>query len=242
MIKHLVSGLNVAPAVAQLAANPQVWDTHKLRTNRYGTPHGQVSDIWVRYNDWGNFSGDVAKFVMEPHESVWYPVADALTEIRHLVSQVMALVSGEELGGVLITRVPPGGEVAPHIDQGWHAQYYDKYAVQLKGNKNQVFWFEDCELRPEPGDLYTFDNSRLHAVYNHSDEERITLIICIRGRKMIADHERVAFDMYFASVCSMQYHPGAGTKEHRRLTLGECRDVAMDMLKIRRNSINGQEG
>lgn len=51
--------------------------------------------------------------------------------------------------------------------------------------------------------------------------------------------ERIAFDMYFASICSMQVHPGAGTKEHQKLTLEECRDMALAMLKIRRLSMEG---
>lgn len=46
--------------------------------------------------------------------------------------------------------------------------------------------------------------------------------------------ERVAFDMYFASLCSMQVHPGAGMKEHCKLTLEECRDMALEMIAIRR--------
>jgi len=51
--------------------------------------------------------------------------------------------------------------------------------------------------------------------------------------------ERVAFDMYFASLCSMQVHPGAGTKEHRKLTLEECRDMALEMVRIRREVHSG---
>ena len=47
--------------------------------------------------------------------------------------------------------------------------------------------------------------------------------------------ERISFDMYFASLVSMQVHPGAGSKEHRPLTLTECRDMALEMLEIRRN-------
>lgn len=55
----------------------------------------------------------------------------------------------------------------------------------------------------------------------------------------ITHAEQVAFDMYFASICSMQVHPGAGTKEHRILTLPECRDMALAMLAIRRELISG---
>jgi hypothetical protein len=50
----------------------------------------------------------------------------------------------------------------------------------------------------------------------------------------IFDVEYQTFDVYFASVTAMQYHPGAGTKEHRCMSLMECRDVAIEMLKLRR--------
>lgn len=51
---------------------------------------------------------------------------------------------------------------------------------------------------------------------------------------MLHPSEQITFDLYFASVVSMQFHPGAGTKEHKRLTLEECRDLALQMLAIRR--------
>lgn len=37
---------------------------------------------------------------------------------------------------------------------------------------------------------------------------------------------------YFSSVASMQHHPGAGTKEHKQLTLEECAAIADQMLDI----------
>lgn len=54
---------------------------------------------------------------------------------------------------------------------------------------------------------------------------------------MLYDDERIPFDMYFASLTAMQVHPGAGTKEHRKLTLEECRDMALQMIDIRRNVV-----
>lgn len=49
--------------------------------------------------------------------------------------------------------------------------------------------------------------------------------------------EHIPFDMYFASLASMQVHPGAGTKEHQKLSLEECREMALEMMKIRREVI-----
>jgi hypothetical protein len=179
-IRHLSSGWEVMPLIRQLDAHPELWNEHALRTTRYETPHNQVSDIWVRFNAWNKFDGDVDKFTMFPHVSIWYPCAAKIPAAWSLARKVMRHVKGKELGGVLITRIPAGGEVRPHIDQGWHAHHYEKFAVQIKGNKEQSFCFENEELHPLSGDLYTFNNSRLHWVTNHSNEERITLICCIR--------------------------------------------------------------
>ena len=54
----------------------------------------------------------------------------------------------------------------------------------------------------------------------------------------IEQGEKIVFDLYFASVTSMQFHPGAGTKEHKKLDIEECRDIALKMLEIRRNLLD----
>lgn len=58
---------------------------------------------------------------------------------------------------------------------------------------------------------------------------------------MLRDDERLSFDCYFASITSMQFHPGAGTKEHKRLTLEECRDVALQMVLMKRELLKDEE-
>lgn len=182
-IRYLGKGLDVTPLLMHLEGAPELWNQHRARTQSdgYGGAHKQVSDIWVRFNPMRNYTGDPS-FFSEPHESEWYPAADMIP-VKPMVRKVMAIVGGERLGGVLITRIPAGGMVRPHVDDGWHARYYDKYAVQLEGNAKQAFCFEGESLSSEPGDLYTFDNSKLHWVTNDSDEERMTLIMCIRGNR-----------------------------------------------------------
>jgi hypothetical protein len=158
--------------------NAAVWNLHGQRKAQYA--HVAMSDVWVRYNAIENFHGDLAAF-NEEHESVWYPEAKVLPAVVDLVFQVMTAVRGERLGGVLVTKIPPGGSVAPHRDVGWHAGYYDKFAVQLKGTPEQGFCFEGYRLSALPGQCYTFDNAQTHWVENPTDEERMTLIVCIHG-------------------------------------------------------------
>ncbi len=177
-IRLLLSNIPVADLREQLLANPQLWNEHKARTVQYA--HSDVSDIWLRYNDIKNFDGDLAKF-NEQHESVWYPSFDLLPASVPIIFNVMRFVMGERLGGVLITKVPAHGRVAPHLDLGWHAKKYQKFAVQISANDQQAFCFDEMQLITAPGDVYTFDNQKLHWVENDSDEDRITMIICIES-------------------------------------------------------------
>jgi len=93
----------------------------------------------------------------------------------------MAMVRGERLGGVLITRLPPGGKIYPHADAGWHAAYYDKYFVPVQNKAGATFGFIDGDINPSIGDVWKFNNSVPHWVNNDSDEDRIAMIICIKG-------------------------------------------------------------
>jgi len=180
-IRHLFSGVDVAPLNAEIAAHPEVWNQYSLRRQVYGSPHNNLSDIWVRYNDWANFNGSREAFNDE-HESVWYPEAALIPSVAPIVFGIMAAVEGERLGAVLINKIPAGEQCLPHVDRGWHASYYDKYAVQLAANDKQAFHFEGEALVTKPGDVFSFDNEYTHWVTNDSDEDRVTLIICIRNR------------------------------------------------------------
>jgi hypothetical protein len=184
-IELLHSGIDVLAIKAELDAAPEIWNLHPHRRVAYGTdfvqgPHADISDVWIRYNDISNMKGDMAAF-NDVHESVWYPEINKLPSVYRTVFDVMRFVCGERLGCVLITKIPAGKQCKPHIDQGWHSRYYDKFAVQIAGNDKQAFCFEGESLVTKPGDLYTFDNSFLHWVTNDSDEDRITLIICIKN-------------------------------------------------------------
>lgn len=183
-LRKLADGFPIDPILCELEGHPQLWNQHKLRTTLYG-PHNTVADIWVRYRPFHELRhvGRVPmihEFVNEPHESAWYPAIDALPSLRSGIFEIMRYFEVERLGGVLITKIPPGGTVQPHIDRGWHASYYEKIALQLKCAPGQVFCFADGEFECAPGTLYAFDNSQEHWVSNRSDRERITAIICVR--------------------------------------------------------------
>ncbi len=181
-IEYLPYRLQTHKAMARLGDGGKYWNRHRLRTEQY--VHSAVDDIWLRFHEWRD--GLTLEEFNEPHESVWYPIAKEIPELKALALAVwanaMKIYSCElQLGGVLITRIPSYGKVEAHYDQGWHASHYNiKHALQLMGCEGQRFCFEGFSLSAHPGEAYEFDNSRLHWVENQSPIERITMIVCMR--------------------------------------------------------------
>lgn len=177
-LMQIASGVDVMPLVLALRQNAYLWNQNTDRTCVAGGAHSEVSDIWVRFRSRDELRGP--ENFSEPHESIWYPAYYKLPQARSIIFQLMARVEGERLGGVLITKIPPRGKVAEHSDFGWHANYYQKYAVQLESMEGQSFNFHGERLSSRPGDVYWFNNLEPHWVVNDSDFDRITMIVCIR--------------------------------------------------------------
>lgn len=164
---------DISGLLATLRAHPELWDQNTSRTENPDSPHHGLSDIWARYASPGV---DGSK----PHSSIWYesPITDSL---KVLARKLVEEVNGTELGGVLITRIPPGAECRPHTDPGWHARYYEKVAVQVASAEGQAFMFHGEHLDTKPGDIFWFDNAHEHWVPNPTEHERITAIFCIKS-------------------------------------------------------------
>jgi len=175
-IGFLPTRFDVASLTAELAAHPEVWGQYPWRTEHPRSPHREASDVWVRYNALER----LGPHFNDAHEAQWYPVCDLLPAAKRLASEVAQTMGATSLGGVLITKVPAGKQIYPHIDLGWHALHYEKIAVQIAGNDKQAFCFEDGHVSAQPGQSYWFNNQATHWVTNESDEDRITFICCIR--------------------------------------------------------------
>lgn len=160
--------------IAERLEDHTLFGMYEWRKEKYA--HKDMNDIWVRYNAPENI-GDSFN---DEHTSVWYPVIKELPEIVSLCLNLMGVVGGERLGGVLITKLPPGGKIARHVDEGWHAGYYQKFFVPIKNEKGAAFCWDDLTLEPKAGEVWEFDNSIPHWVENNSDEDRVAMIVCIK--------------------------------------------------------------
>lgn len=177
----IAEGIDVRPVMIALARQSELWDQETLRTTHPETPHGAVSDIWIRFNDLTEWkkTGDPAS-VIDQHESIFYPAAMKLPQLRPILFGVMHTVEGERLGRVIITRLPPGKVITPHVDSGDHAAYYDRYQLMLQNQPGSIFKCGDEQVYMPTGSLWFFRNEIMHSVENYSSEDRIALIIDIK--------------------------------------------------------------
>lgn len=148
------------------------------RTSIPNSPHAEAVDIWARYkdptenlksNDWSSFAAK--------HESVWL---QKVPYVKSIAKRLMKHLNGSILGGILITKIPPRGRILPHTDSGWHASFYDKYYIPIKNSSGAKFCFNGINLDPNEGEVYAFRNDVPHWVINSSNEDRISMIICIK--------------------------------------------------------------
>jgi hypothetical protein len=178
---RIATQMNVAPALAEVESQPELWGQYPERLIVPNSPHAQSQDIWLRFRPRAELT-DPAK-CGEPHFPVFYPAWDRLPGLHPLVFDIMARVKATSLGGILMTKIPPGKAILPHTDSGWHPTFNDTKAyVILKANDLCFNRCLDETVIMQPGEAWLFRNDIVHSVENHGATDRIALIITMRTK------------------------------------------------------------
>lgn len=176
----LATNINVIPLMQQLQRNPQLWNENTLRTKHSGTAHSEVSDIWLWFNKIPITEDEIFK-VIDDREVIPYKPWKELFAVRPIIFGLMHQVEAIRLGRVLITRLPTGKQITPHVDGGAPAEYYQRYQVALQCLPGNVFKIDDEEVQFNTGDIWHINNRKEHSVINNSADDRIVLIIDLRS-------------------------------------------------------------
>ncbi len=175
----IAAGVDVTALNAELDAAPELWGQNGFRTAAPDSVHHGVPDIWLRWRPEAELT--TPETFNEEHWPVFWPAWHHLPSLHPIVRNLGPIVGATALGGIIITRVPAGGEVKPHVDVGWHAKHYDtKLYLTLRAN---ALCLNHCDGHAEhfrEGDVWEFPNSLEHSVVNCGDTDRITAIICFR--------------------------------------------------------------
>lgn len=174
----IAENINVLQLRQELMNNANLWNENTLRTKHPGTAHSQVSDIWVFFNE---ISIDEEFSVMDDKLVRPYRAWDKLPSLRPILFALMNQVQAVQLGRVIITRLPPGKIIEPHVDMGAPATYFTRYQLAIQCNPGNTFYIGDEEMSFRTGDIWQINNNEEHGVVNNSNDDRIVCIFDMRS-------------------------------------------------------------
>lgn len=161
--------VNVAPLLTRLAQHPDLW-VGGLRSQP-GSPHAAAETIFLRWPE--EMTLDAA---FNDLESIDTPAAHLLMPELAAITGPLALAAGkvESVGRCILTRLPPGGLIPRHVDEGLYADFFDRFHVCLTGISSFQCGAERIDVAP--GQAFWFNRKLEHSVVNWA-QERIHLIL-----------------------------------------------------------------
>jgi len=185
---RIMSGIDISTEINSVWQNPQLFNQYTLRTKTPGTPHSEVSDIWLRMNDLNKCKQSIESSEHFDHrESINYPAWHELSPVQALIMATMTTVRGTRLGRCFISKMPPGAKIGSHKDVGDdlsiyydNEPYYSRFHIVLQGEPGSLFICEDEQVCMRTGELWSFRGDREHSVINNSGGDRIHIVCDIK--------------------------------------------------------------
>jgi Aspartyl/Asparaginyl beta-hydroxylase len=174
---QFVGTVDPIPLLLALRQHPELWNENDLRTTHPHSPHQAVDDIWVWFN--AIEKENTAKAI-EDIQTIPYPAWSVLPQVRPLVFDLMRRTEAVQLGRVIVTKLPAGCEIDPHVDQGTPATFYSRYHIALQNLPGSIFKIEDEQLVMGSGEVWAVNNRAEHSVTNNSADDRIVVIVDVR--------------------------------------------------------------
>lgn len=185
---RIAQEIDVAALRHQIIRNWKLWNQHDFRTEYPGTPHVDVDDILVRYT--APESLTTTTKVMGDDKPVFYPAVSILTEVKPLVRGIMNMTGAHDLGRVIISRIPPGGQILAHRDSDGEYVLQDdiaRYHLVIQGTPGNLYRCGEGtdqspaeEVHMLTGELWWFNAHHLHSVVNEGEDDRIHLMVDVR--------------------------------------------------------------
>jgi hypothetical protein len=156
----IADGLEVAPALAELAALPELY---------WAANHGMHADRLVAL-----LGPDGRQRQRERLPAVWA-----------LIEQVHAIAAREfgDIGTLDYARVgklPPGRAIAPHAD-GHDGVRYRRYQIVLASGPAAALVLDGESRNLKPGEAWQIDSAKIHSAVNHDPVPRIVILFDSRA-------------------------------------------------------------
>ena len=169
---RLATGLDIAPLLAAIDDNPQLWDLITIRQDYPGSAHKDTQCIFLR----GPAAFTFAEFFgnTDAHD---YRAMDTLSPaIVDLMRPVLDTMEATQLGYVLIVKLKPGGVITEHVDEGAYADHFQRFHLALISEPETTLTVGGETQHFAPGELWWFNHKAPHSGHNDSTQDRIHLI------------------------------------------------------------------
>ena len=182
---QVAANVDVVPLMMALNTKSHLWNQHRFRTTYNGTPHGDVDDVILRFSAPAKTADpNHLTDVLEDMAPVFYPAWQELPQVRPIVFDLMRRVEAHTLGRVIITRLRPGGRIAPHADtDGEYVARDDgmRFHVVLQGLPGSLYHCGPEVVTMLTGTAWWFAHREVHSVENNSSSERVHLLVDVRA-------------------------------------------------------------
>lgn len=162
--------------LAALQMEPSAWDLFTGRQDYAGSAHSDSKAIVLRGPL--NLEDPVSWFQCQLSRD-YSNVPEVIQQAaRPLVDLVWAnSYNPIYLGRVMITKLPPGGGISAHVDEGLYADAHTRFHLPLQSDPGSEFHCGDEKFEMVDGYAYWFNHKARHFVVNNSKRDRIHLIV-----------------------------------------------------------------
>ena len=172
-LRRIETGIDTQPIWDALAYNEDLWHLDASRQRSIGV-QARTQTIYLRRairDPWAPFplTQNIHASELAPHA---WRLPDAVLLCQALADQV-----GVELGRSMLVRLPPGGTVGTHRDDGAYYAIRDRYHLVVESEPNgSILGVDDEHVAMEPGELWRLDNKQPHWARNLGSTNRVHLI------------------------------------------------------------------
>ena len=107
-------GIDVKKALEQISSNNFLWNQNTIRKDMPGSGHGDVDDIWIRFNE---IIEGREREAFDDLECIDYPAHSILSNTTSLMERLELELGASKIGRVFISRISPGKGIKAHCDE-----------------------------------------------------------------------------------------------------------------------------
>ncbi len=167
-----------APFLDEIASVPDAWALSTGRQDKIAVQREALA-IPLRGLKKSAINGRARRDV---HETRWTTGSKRFPFIRAYLEEIADRLDALPSRAKVVC-LPAGKRVYPHIDRGEYYRVRNRYHLVLKSSAGSWLKTEDEEVRMKEGELWWFDNDRMHEAFNDGDQDRIHMIFDLLPRK-----------------------------------------------------------